>query len=71
MLVPGIDPENIKGKSFDTMAIDIHEVENGKIKKTWHIEDWLTALEQFLGKPFIIWIDPFCLKKQVTFSRQQ
>ena len=45
MLVPGIDPENIKGKSFDTMAIDIHEVENGKIKKTWHIEDWLTALK--------------------------
>ena len=50
-MFPGIDPENIKGKSFNTMAIDVHEVEDGKIKKTWHIEDWQTAVEQLLGKP--------------------
>ena len=49
-MFPGIDPEIIKGKSFKTMAIDIHEVLDGKIKKTWHIEDWLTAPNQLLGK---------------------
>ena len=49
-MFPGTDPKVIKGKSFKTMAIDIHEVLGGKIKKTWHIEDWLTALNQLLGK---------------------
>ena len=49
-MFPGTDPKIIKGKSFKTMAIDIHEVLDGKIKKTWHIEDWLTALNQLLGK---------------------
>ena len=49
-MFPGTDPKVIKGKSFKTMAIDIHEVLDGKIKKTWHIEDWLTALNQLLGK---------------------
>lgn len=33
-------------KSFSTMSIDIHTVENGKIVKVNHIEDWSTALKQ-------------------------
>ncbi len=33
-------------KSFETMSIDIHTVENGKIVKVNHIEDWATALKQ-------------------------
>lgn len=33
-------------KSFETMSIDIHTIENGKIVKVNHIEDWATALKQ-------------------------
>lgn len=37
-------------KSFQTMSIDIHTVENGKILKVNHIEDWATAIKQVSGK---------------------
>jgi len=33
-------------KDFRTMSIDIHTVENGKIVKVNHIEDWATAMKQ-------------------------
>ncbi|SEB42095.1 SnoaL-like polyketide cyclase [Tenacibaculum sp. MAR_2009_124] len=33
-------------KSFQTMSIDIHTIENEKIVKVNHIEDWITALKQ-------------------------
>ena len=33
-------------KSFKTMAIDLHTIENGKIKTVYHIEEWLTAITQ-------------------------
>ncbi len=33
-------------KSFKTMAIDIHTIENGKIKTVYHIEEWTTAIAQ-------------------------
>ena len=35
-----------KGRPFKTMAIDIHQFKDGKIIKTWHIEDWLSGLFQ-------------------------
>ncbi len=35
-----------KGKSFSVMAIDIHQFKDGKVIKTWHIENWLGALFQ-------------------------
>jgi predicted ester cyclase len=35
-----------KGKTFTIMSIDIHEVSNGQIVKTFHVEDWATALRQ-------------------------
>jgi predicted ester cyclase len=35
-----------KGRSFKTMAIDIHQFKDRKIIKTWHIEDWLSGLFQ-------------------------
>lgn len=38
-----------KGKSFEIMTIDIHTVENGKIVKTHHLEDWAGALQQLKG----------------------
>jgi ketosteroid isomerase-like protein len=34
------------GKSFRIMAIDIQTVRDGKIAKTFHMENWLSALGQ-------------------------
>ena len=33
-------------KRFEVMTIDIHTVEDGKITKSFHVEDWLTAVQQ-------------------------
>ena len=38
------------GKSFDIMSIDIHTVENGLIVRSYHVEDWGTALRQLSAK---------------------
>ena len=43
----GVDGE---GRSFDIMTIDIHEVEDGVITQTWHVEDWAGALQQLSGQ---------------------
>ena len=34
------------GKSFSTMAIDIFTVKNGKLASAYHVENWMTALQQ-------------------------
>ena len=39
-----------KGKSFTIMSIDIHTLNDGKIVKTYHVEDWAGALRQLKGK---------------------
>lgn len=39
-----------KGKSFDILTIDIHTVDDGKIIRTYHVEDWAGALQQLKGK---------------------
>lgn len=33
-------------KSFQIDTIDIHEIENGKIVRVHHLEDWATAIRQ-------------------------
>ena len=38
------------GRSFDIMTIDIHQLEDGKIVRTYHVEDWATGLQQLAGK---------------------
>lgn len=43
----GVDGE---GRSFDIMTIDIHELEDGKIVRSYHVEDWAAALQQLSGK---------------------
>jgi predicted ester cyclase len=43
----GVDGQ---GRSFDIMTIDIHELADGKIVRTYHVEDWATALGQLKGK---------------------
>jgi len=35
-----------KGKPFTIMAIDIHQFRDGKVVKTWHVENWLSGLFQ-------------------------
>lgn len=39
-----------KGRGFDILTIDIHTVEDGKIVRSYHVEDWSTALRQLSGK---------------------
>src|SRR2546429_6000919 len=38
------------GKSFRMMAIDIQTIRDGKIARTFHIENWLSALGQLRAK---------------------
>ena len=38
------------GKSFRIMAIDIQTIQDGKIARTYHLENWLSALGQLRGK---------------------
>lgn len=33
-------------KTFKTMAIDLHTVENGQIKSVYHLEEWTTVISQ-------------------------
>ena len=39
-----------KGKRFDILTIDIHTIEDGKIVRTYHVEDWAGALRQLSAK---------------------
>ncbi|MEM7209172.1 MAG: ester cyclase [Pseudomonadota bacterium] len=34
------------GKSFKIMSIDIHQIDSGKIARTWHLENWAAAMRQ-------------------------
>ena len=38
------------GKSFKIMAIDIQTIRDGKIAKTYHLENWVSALGQLRAK---------------------
>ena len=43
-LFGGLIPHS--GKSFRIMAIDIQTIESGKIRRTYHMENWFAALTQ-------------------------
>ena len=43
----GVDGQ---GRSFEIMSIDIHTLKDGKVIKTYHVEDWAGALQQLAGK---------------------
>jgi len=34
------------GKDFNTMALDVFTVKNGNLASCYHVENWLTALQQ-------------------------
>lgn len=38
------------GKSFNTMALDLFTVKNGKLATAYHVENWIGALDQIIGK---------------------
>jgi len=38
------------GKSFKIMVVDIQTIRGGKIAKTYHVEDWASALNQLRAK---------------------
>ena len=38
------------GKSFRIMAVDIQTVRDGKIAKTYHMENWLSAIGQLRAR---------------------
>lgn len=38
------------GKSFRIMAIDIQTIQDGKIARTYHLENWLSAVGQLRAK---------------------
>merc|ERR1719418_444776 len=50
-------------KEFKTVALDIHKIVDGKIKQSYHIEDWHTALEQMLYEK-----DPPCFGLYPDFT---
>ena len=37
------------GRRFAVMTIDIHTVEDGKLVRAHHVEDWASALRQLKG----------------------
>ena len=43
----GVDGE---GRSFDIMTIDIHELDDRVIVRSYHVEDWASALQQLSGQ---------------------
>jgi len=43
----GVPPS---GKSFEIMTIDIHTVENGRITRSYHVEEWAKAIQQLKAK---------------------
>ncbi len=43
----GVDGQ---GRGFDIMTIDIHELEDGVIVRSYHVEDWAGALQQLAGR---------------------
>jgi predicted ester cyclase len=42
----GVPPS---GRRFEIMSIDVHTVVEGRIVRTYHVEDWASALHQLRG----------------------
>ena len=68
-MFPGIDPKKLKGKSFTTLALNVHILDEGKIRQTWHVTDWALALDQMLktGRD-VGTLDWPCVKKGETLK---
>ena len=49
LMFPNIDPAKLKGKQFVTYALEVHAIRQGKIKQSWSLVDWSTALDQMIN----------------------
>lgn len=38
------------GRAFRIMTIDVHEVQDGRVSRTYHVEDWARAARQLLSQ---------------------
>ena len=52
--VLGVEPSRLIGKKCESMAIDVQIIKDGKIKRTWHFEDWSACLVNYLKKYFLM-----------------
>ena len=68
---PGIPANALTGKSFETFAIDLHQIKNGRLRQAWHIEDWSnTGVSHMLrGGPPINIFDQETLQTDVRINR--
>jgi predicted ester cyclase len=39
------------GRSFRLMSIDIHAIRDGRLARSWHVEDWMGAARQLSAAP--------------------
>jgi len=46
---PGVPFKKLINKKFQTLALDIHKIVEGKIEQSFHFEDWQTASAQMLN----------------------
>ena len=67
-MFPGQDPEKMKGKTFETTGLHFHVVKNGKLKKTWCITDWASALSEIVGGPKFNLLNPPIGKKAIPLE---
>jgi predicted ester cyclase len=38
------------GKSFKLMSIDVHTIADGKLTRSYHLEDWMGAVRQLSAR---------------------
>ena len=48
-IFPGIPIKKLIGKKFETLALHLHRIIDGRMKQNFHIEDWQTAVNQMVN----------------------
>jgi len=49
---PGIPVDKLRGKHFETMVLEVHCIRDGKIRQSYRVTDWSTAMQQMIhGHP--------------------
>jgi len=49
---PGIPVDRLRGKHFETMVLEVHCIRDGKIRQSYRVTDWSTAMQQMIhGHP--------------------
>ena len=71
-LFAGVEADLVTGKRFETLAIDFHQIENGRMANAWHAEDWATAISQMINQspPNDLGFDSQFIPGQVYFPNR-